>query len=235
MCMAALFSILRKHTDIPFEVTYLIMDPGYNRENRVRIEENAKRLGLDYVMYETQIFAVSQKECAKPCYLCARMRRGHLYNKAKELGCNKIALGHHMNDAIETTLMSMFWSSKLETIVPKARSENFPGMELIRPLYRIKEDAIISWANYNGFSFIRCACAFTEGIEDETVVSKRKETKQLIAELKKTNPDIEANIFNALHAVHIKCFPGTVIAGKHHDMEEFYADLDTDIPNPYRD
>lgn len=234
MCMAALFQLLQKHSEIPFELTYLIMDPGYNAENRKKIEENAERLGLPYVMYESNIFAVSEHVCEKPCYLCARMRRGHLYNKAKELSCNKIALGHHLNDVIETTIMSMFYSSKLETIVPKARSENFEGMELIRPLYRIKEEDIISWSNYNGFSFIQCACAFTEGVSHETMSSKRAETKKLIAQLKKTNPEIEHNIFNALHSVHIKCFPGIVIQGEKHQMEEYYADTDRLIPNPYR-
>ena len=162
------------------------------------------------------------------------MRRGHLYAKAKELGCNKIALGHHMNDAIETALMSMFYSSKLETMAPIARSDNFEGMEMIRPLYRIKEEDIISWANYNHFRFIQCACRFTEMAENDMASSKRKETKELIAQLKKTNPPIESNIFNALHAVAIKCFPGVVVSGHHYTINDFYSNLDEDIPNPYR-
>lgn len=234
MCMAALFQILKVHSDIPFEVTYLIMDPGYNAANRKKIEENAQRMELPYVVYETSIFDVTQSECKKACYLCARMRRGHLYAKAKELGCNKIALGHHMNDAIETALMSMFYSSKLETMAPIARSDNFEGMEMIRPLYRIKEEDIISWANYNHFRFIQCACRFTEMAENDMASSKRKETKELIAQLKKTNPLIESNIFNALHAVAIKCFPGVVVSGHHYTINDFYSNLDEDIPNPYR-
>ncbi len=235
MCMAAMFQILQKHSKIPFEAVYLIMDPGYSPANRIQIEENAKRLGLNYTIYETDIFAVSDHMCKKPCYLCARMRRGHLYNRANELGCNKIALGHHLNDVIETTLMSMFWSSKLETIVPKARSENFEGMELIRPLYGIKEDAIKAWARYNNFTFIQCACSFTDSLHNENEsISKRQETKLLIQELKKQNPEIEDNIFRALHAVHLKCFPGMVIQGQHYDMDTFYSNEEKDIPNPYR-
>ena len=234
MCMAALFQILKEHSDIPFEVTYLIMDPGYNKANRKKIEENAARMELPYTVYETSIFDVTQSQCKKACYLCARMRRGHLYSKAKELGCNKIALGHHMNDVIETALMSMFYSSKLETMAPIARSENFEGMEMIRPLYRVKEEDIISWSNYNHFSFIQCACAFTERADTDMSLSKRKETKELIASLKKTNPLIETSIFNALHSVAIKCFPGVVVSGHHYTINDFYSHLDQDIPNPYR-
>ena len=175
MLMAKLFQLLQKHSDFPFELTFLVMDPGYNEKNRSQIEENAKRLEIPITIFETSIFEIANKEEKSPCYLCARMRRGHLYNKAKELGCNKIALGHHLNDVIETTIMSMFYSSKLETIVPKIHSENFEGMELIRPMYRIKEASIIDWCKLNNLEFIQCACRFTENVEnDPHTSSKRK-------------------------------------------------------------
>ena len=226
MCMAKLLMLLQKHSDIPFELVYLIMDPGYKEKNLRKIKENAEILGLPITIFTTNIFAVADSQSHAPCYLCARMRRGHLYNKAKELGCNKIALGHHLNDVIETTLMSMFYSSKLETIVPKAKSENFEGMELIRPMYRIKEDDVIHWAKYNDLEFIRCACSMTErlALEDTDLSSKRQETKNLIQELKKENPDVEENLFRALHAVHVKTFPGLVLGKEKHDFLEFYPD-----------
>ncbi|MBP3891544.1 MAG: tRNA 2-thiocytidine biosynthesis protein TtcA [Solobacterium sp.] len=229
MLMAKLFQELHKHTIIPFSLTFLVMDPGYNQENRKKIEENATLLGLPIQIFETPIFEIANKEEKNPCYLCARMRRGHLYNKAKALGCNKIALGHHLNDAIETTVMAMFYSSKLETIVPKAHSENFPGMELIRPMYRIKEEDIIHWCNYNHLEFIRCACRFTENStnEESGISSKRLETKLLIKELRKTNPEIEDNIFRALHAVRLESFPGYKANKKMHSFLENYANEDS--------
>ena len=159
-CMAKMFQILSKHTEIPFETEFLVMDPGYSEANRKKIEENAEILGIPIRIFETNIFAVADHESKSPCYLCARMRRGHLYNQAKLLGCNKIALGHHLNDVIETTVMAMFYSSKLETIIPKAHSENFPGMELIRPMYCVKENAVIRWAVSNQLEFLQCACRF---------------------------------------------------------------------------
>ena len=224
MCMAKLFQILQQHSDIPFELVFLVMDPGYNKANRERIEQNAARLQIPVTIFETNIFAVAERQEKSPCYLCARMRRGHLYNKAKELGCNKIALGHHLNDVIETTIMAMFWSSKLETIFPKSRSENFEGMELIRPMYCIKEDAVKDWAAYNNLEFIRCACRFTENIdmEAEEMRSKRAEAKRLIRELKKNNPDIEDNIFRALHQVQLETFPGYKKDGRILDFHEIY-------------
>jgi tRNA(Ile)-lysidine synthase TilS/MesJ len=154
------------------------------------------------------------------------MRRGYLYNQAKEMGCNKIALGHHLNDAIETTVMAMFWSSKLETIIPKSRSDNFVGMELIRPLYGVKEDAIINWCRYNDLHFIRCACQFTERAEYDENSSKRKETKELIRQLKKTNPEIEDNIFRALHAVQLESFPGYKKNGVMYEFDDIYRERD---------
>lgn len=223
MLMAKLFQLLQKHSDYPFQLTFLVMDPGYNEKNRKQIEDNAKRLEIPITIFETPIFAIANKEEKSPCYLCARMRRGHLYNKAKELGCNKIALGHHLNDVIETTIMSMFYSSKLETIVPKIHSENFEGMELIRPMYRIKEASIIDWCKFNKLSFIQCACRFTENVEtDPHTSSKRKEVKELIKKLKKENPNIEDNIFRALHQVHIETFPGYKKDGIIFDFHDIY-------------
>ncbi len=208
MLMAEMMREYQKYMNIPFEVVYLVMDPGYNEANRRKIEENAARLDLPITVFETNIFAVANHQTVSPCYLCARMRRGHLYNKAKELGCNKIALGHHFNDVIETVVMAMFYSSKIETIIPKAKSENFEGMELIRPMYCVHEDDIIAWAKYNGLEFIQCACRFTESARSCDSTSKRLETKKLIRELKKNNPEIEQNIFNAVHSVQLKTFPG---------------------------
>ena len=224
MLMAKLFQLLQRHSSYPFELVFLMMDPGYSPAHRKQIEDNAATLGIPLTVFETNIFLVSDTISRKPCYLCARMRRGHLYNKARELNCNKIALGHHMNDAIETTVMSMFWSSKLETIIPKSNSENFEGMELIRPMYRTKEDDILSWCAYNDLHFIQCACSFTERMaqDDSELTSKRRETKLLLKELKKNNPDIEENIFRALHAVQIESFPGYKANHAMHSFLENY-------------
>ena len=223
MCLAKLMQMLERQSDFPFETRFIVMDPGYNAANRKKIEENAGKLGIPVHIFETNIFAVADSEARSPCYLCARMRRGHLYNEAKKLGCNKIALGHHLNDVIETAVMSMFYSSKLETIIPKAASENFEGMELIRPLYRVKEKDIERWVAYNGLEFIRCACRMTE-VTDTEGRSKRKEVKELIGELKKNNPDIEDNIFRAMHAVYLKTFPGLVCADGRYSFLDFYPE-----------
>lgn len=223
--MAKLFQQLEKYSDIPFRCTYLVMDPGYNEINRAKIESNAELLGVPITIFETNIFDIANNDENKPCYLCARMRRGHLYNKAKELGCNKIALGHHLNDAIETTVMAMFYSSKLETIIPKSASENFEGMELIRPMYGVKEEAILSWCRYNDLHFIQCACRFTENCticDNGGGGSKRQEIKDLIRRLKKNNPEIEDNIFRALHQVQIESFPGYKANGQLHSFLEDY-------------
>lgn len=225
MLMALLFQNLQKHSDFSFSITYLMMDPGYNKENRQRIEENAQKIGIPLTIFETDIFEVANNQDHSPCYLCARMRRGHLYNKAKELGCNKIALGHHLNDVIETAVMSMFYSSKLETMIPKVHSKNFEGMELIRPMYCIKEKDIIAWSNYNDLHFIQCACRFTEIYKtnhNKDRISKRQETKDLIKSLQKDNPEIEDNIFRALHAVYIETFPGFKSDNTLHSFLELY-------------
>ncbi len=225
MCMAKIMQMYQRYSKIPFEVVFLIMDPGYNEINRQKVESNAKLLGIPATIFETNIFDIANKDEKSPCYLCARMRRGHLYNKAKELGCNKIALGHHLNDAIETTVMAMFYASKLETIIPKAHSDNFEGMELIRPLYGVKEQAIIDWARYNELEFIQCACRFTENCticDNGGGGSKRQEAKNLIRRLKKTNPEIEDNLFRSLHAVQIETFPGYKANGELHSFLDNY-------------
>ncbi len=226
MCMAKLLQMLQRHSDVPFELTFLTMDPGYNAENCRKIEENAARLQIPLTVFETRVFDIANTQTKSPCYLCARMRRGYLYNEAKNLGCNKIALGHHLNDVIETTVMAMFYSSKLETIVPKCHSENFEGMELIRPMYGIKEEAVLSWSRYNSLEFIQCACRFTEesARENAETTSKRREIKELIRNLKQENPEIEDNIFRALHAVHIETFPGYKKDGSLHSFLEEYGD-----------
>ena len=225
MLLAKLMQMLRRYSDFPFELTFLVMDPGYSAGNRKRIEDNAERLGIPITVFETNIFDVADKAEKYPCYLCAKMRRGHLYKKARELGCNKIALGHHFSDVIETTVLSLFYGSQLQGMMPKLHSTNYAGMELIRPLYCVREEDIIRWCRHNDLRFIRCACKVTEKIahsEDGTGDSKRQEIKLLIKELKKTNPNIENSIFNAIHAVHIDTFPGYKSGGEDHSFLEGY-------------
>ena len=201
---------LQRHGKIKFNAYYVVMDPGYNDYNRDFILDNAKILNVPIEMFKSDIFdVVSTVDSKSPCYLCARMRRGYLYSKAKELGCNKIALGHHFDDVIETTLLSMFYGSEIKTMMPKLHSDNFDGLELIRPLYLVKEDSIISWKKFNELTFINCACRFTEGcslINDGT--SKRKEMKELIKSLRKLNKDIDYNIFKSLDNVNLNCVLG---------------------------
>ena len=225
MLLAKLMQMLRRYSDFPFELAFLVMDPGYSAGNRKRIEDNAERLGIPITVFETNIFDVAGKAEKYPCYLCAKMRRGHLYKKARELGCNKIALGHHFSDVIETTVLSLFYGSQLQGMMPKLHSTNYAGMELIRPLYCVREEDIIRWCRHNDLRFIRCACKVTERIahsEDGTGDSKRQEIKLLIKELKKTNPNIENSIFNAIHAVHIDTFPGYKSGGEDHSFLEGY-------------
>lgn len=201
---------IKKHGKVNFDACYVVMDPGYNKINRKMIEENAKVLNIPIEIFASNIFDVVTTVEKSPCYLCARMRRGCLYNKAKELGCNKIALGHHFDDVIETTLLSMFYGSEIKTMMPKLHSENFEGLELIRPLYLVKEDAIISWKNSNDLTFLNCACKFTEEhFSKDDGTSKRKEIKTLIKELKKVNKDIDHNIFKSLDNVNLNCVLGT--------------------------
>ena len=222
MLLAKLMELLQRYGEKPFELVYLAMDPGYNEANKQRILENAETLRLPLTMFSSDIFAAADSVENSPCYLCARMRRGHLYAKAKELGCNKIALGHHLNDVIETTLIGMFYGAQLQGMMPKIRSKNFEGMELIRPLYCVKEDDIVAWAKYNGLEFIRCACRFTERTSLEEGCSKRQEMKELVNALKAKDPSIEDNLFTALHAVCIDTFPGLKADGKKYSFDELY-------------
>jgi len=225
MLLAKLIQELLRHTEVPFEAVYLVMDPGYSPANRERIESNAALLGIPVTIFETDIFAAADSVQDNPCYLCARMRRGYLYKKAQELGCNKIALGHHLNDVIETTVMAMFYGAQLQGMMPKLHSTNFPGMELIRPLYCVREDDIIAWCRYNSLSFIRCACRLTERSEaapDGIGGSKRKETKELIRALRERNPDIEKSIFSAIHSVTLDTFPRWKTRGQEHSFLEDY-------------
>lgn len=225
MLLAKLLQELKKHSDVNFELEYLVMDPGYKEINRQQIEKNAKLLNVPIKIFESDIFEVTARETTSPCYLCARMRRGFLYSKAKELGCNKIALGHHFNDVIETTLVGMFYGSQLQGMMPKLHSINFPGMELIRPMYCVKEKAIINWVKANELEFIQCACRFTEELalyQDGEGASKRQEVKELIKNLKKTNPEIEDHIFSSLHSVNIDTFCGYKQNGKLHSFLEDY-------------
>ncbi len=214
---AKLLQMLQRHSDVPFELVFLQMDPGYNEQNRQKIRENAALLNIPLTVFQTDIFEVTESVGGSPCYLCARMRRGYLYAKARELGCSKIALGHHLSDVIETTLMGMFYGSQLQAMLPKLHSRNFEGMTLIRPLYCVHEDDIRAWVRYNGLDFIRCACRFTENVEEE---SKRYETKQLIRKLRETNPNIDRNIFHAIHTVHLDTFPGFKTEGEMHSFLE---------------
>ncbi|WP_455714356.1 tRNA 2-thiocytidine biosynthesis TtcA family protein [Anaerosporobacter sp.] len=223
MLLAKLMQILQRITEVPFEVTYLVMDPGYNPINRQKIESNAKLLEIPIVVFETNIFDIVNEIDKSPCYLCARMRRGNLYAKAKELGCNKIALGHHMSDVIETTLMGMLYGSQIQGMMPKLHSTNFEGMELIRPMYCILEENIIAWKNYNELEFIQCACRFTEHCticDNGGGGSKRQEVKQLIKKLKRDNPTIETNIFNSIHNVSLD----TLISYKQKGVEHSFLD-----------
>ena len=225
MLMAKLLQELHKYSEVPFELVYLVMDPGYNEANRKQIEHNAELLNIPITVFETNIFDVTSKTEKSPCYLCARMRRGHLYKKAQDLGCNKIALGHHFNDVIETTLLGMFYGSQLQSMPPKLHSTNFEGMELIRPMYCITESAIIKWRNYNNLEFLQCACRFTENCENGTGESKRQEIKALIAELKKTNPNIEKSIFNSIHSVCLDTMVGYKSKGVEHSFLDDYDKL----------
>lgn len=214
---------LIKHGKFPFTAHYVVMDPGYNKVNRQLIEKNAKLLNVPIEIFETNIFDVTAKVEGNPCYLCARMRRGYLYSKAKELGCNKIALGHHFDDVIETTLLSMFYGSEIKTMMPKLHSDNFEGLELIRPLYLIKELAVLAWKKYNELTFINCACRFTENctiVDDGT--SKRKEMKNLVNNLRKINPSIDNNIFTSMNNINLNCVLGTKKDGKYTSFLDNY-------------
>ena len=223
--LAKLMQELQRHTSQPFELVFMVMDPGYKPENRKLIEDNAALLGIPITIFDSDIFDVTVSVEKNPCYLCARMRRGFLYAKAQELGCNKIALGHHFSDVIETTVMGLFYGGQLQAMPPKLRSKNFPGMELIRPLYCVHEDAIIAWKKYNHLQLLQCACRFTEEREaagDGVGRSKRQEIKFLLRELKKTNPNIEKSIFQGINGLQLDTFPGFKHRGVFHSFPELY-------------
>lgn len=225
MLLAKCFQELKKHKKMHFEVVFIVMNPGYNEINKQKIIENSKILNIPITMFETDIFNRVVNIENNPCYLCARMRRGYLYEKAKELGCNKIALGHHFNDVIETILMGMFYGSQMQTMMPRIKSTSHPGMELIRPLYFVKEDDIIAWRDKNNLEFIQCACRFTEEYEkthNEDGKSKREEMKKLIKTMKKEYDNIDINIFNSVQNVNLD----TIISYRkenefHHFLEDF--------------
>ena len=227
MLMAKLFQELRKHGKANFELVFLVMNPGYNADNWKIIQDNAKVLGIPLTVFESNIFDTVADIDKNPCYLCARMRRGYLYSHAKELGCNKIALGHHYDDVIETILMGMLYSAQVQTMMPKLHSTNFEGMELIRPMYLIREDDIKAWRDYNDLHFIQCACKFTDTCttcNNEENQSKRMEIKKLIAELKKTNPFVEGNIFKSVENVNLDTVVGYKAKGVRHNFLDTYDD-----------
>lgn len=225
MLLAKLMQELQKHGDVPFELVFLVMDPGYNEINRQRIIDNAALLNIPITIFESDIFSVVASTDKSPCYLCARMRRGYLYSKAQELGCNKIALGHHFSDVIETTLMGMLYGAQIQAMMPKLHSTNFPGMELIRPMYCVHEENIIAWKQYNDLEFIQCACRFTENCtmcDNGGGGSKREEMKRLIKTLRRDNPDVEKSIFNSIQCVNLNTMIGYKLNGVEHSFLDDY-------------
>lgn len=223
--LAKLMEEIKRHGKINFDLHFVVMDPGYSNEHLKQIIDNAKTLNLNIEVFKSDIFLnVDNMKTNSPCYMCARMRRGHLYSKAKELGCNKIALGHHFDDVIETTLLSMFYGAEIKTMLPKLHSENFENLELIRPMYLIKEQDIISWTKYNELAFINCACKFTQKSEITEEASKRKQMKKLIAELRKEKKNIDYNIFKSLENVNLNNILGFKNNGKFTSFLDNYED-----------
>lgn len=222
MLLAKCIELLSRHSRVPFEAEYIVMDPGYNAENRRLLEQNAETMKIPIKIFKSDIFEVTERAGGSPCYLCARMRRGFLYSRARELGCNKIALGHHFNDVVETVLMSMMYASEIKTMPPKLHSTNFEGMELIRPLYKVKEKDISAFASYNGLNFLSCACKFTEKSAEYEGLSKRREMKKLVEELKKLNPEADDNIFRSIHNVNMATIP----AWRDRDSGELHSFLE---------
>lgn len=215
---------LARHGDFPLSLEFIVMDPGYSSANRGLLESNAEALGVPVKIFESDIFAVvTEVAGGSPCYLCARMRRGYLYEYAKSLGCNKIALGHHFDDAVGTAMLSMFYGAELKTMLPRLQSTSHRGMELIRPLYCVEEKDIVAWANYNGFTFLNCACRFTERVQSKEEESKRREMKAILAYLKQFCPEADKNLFRALHNVNLDCLPVWKRKGERH---VFYEDFD---------
>ncbi len=219
MLLAKCMQEIQRHGIMDFGLEFIVMDPGYNPANRQRIIDNAAVLNIPIRIFNTQIFDSVVNIENSPCYLCARMRRGYLYKEARRLGCNKIALGHHFDDVIETILMGMLYGAQIQTMMPKLHSTNHPGMELIRPLYMVREKDIIAWARRSGLEFLQCACRFTENYtnsEDGVSNSKRQEVKMLIAKLRKTNPYVDMNIFNSVQNVNL-----STIIGYHDEAGEY--------------
>ncbi len=227
MLLAKLMQELQAHGPVDFELRFLVMDPGYSKQNRKKIEDNAQKLRVPIEIFESDIFAAVTHIENSPCYLCARMRRGHLYAKAKEMGCNKIALGHHFDDVIETVVMGMLYGAQIQTMMPKLHASNFEGMELIRPLYCVREKDIIAWAKHHKLEFLQCACHFTEQLEqpERETTSKRKEVKELIATLEQADPQVPINIFRSTHRVNL-----STMLGYHKDAFEYYFLDDYDHP-----
>lgn len=225
MIMAMCMKRLQRYSKVPFDVEYIVMDPGYNAENRQKIIDNAAKLEIPIRIFDTKIFDSVVNVRQNPCYLCARMRRGYLYKNAQELGCNKIALGHHFDDVIETILMGMLYGSQVQTMMPKIHSENFEGMQLIRPLYMVREEDIIKWCRYNGLEFIQCACRFTEEREvydDGSSNSKRQEVKELLKMLRERSPAIDMNIFRSVENVNLQTIISYHIGDEyHHFLDDF--------------
>ncbi len=222
MLLAKLLQEIKRHGHFDFGLEFIVMDPGYRPQNRAQIEYNAKLLNIPIRIFESNIFSVVEQTTDSPCYLCARMRRGYLYSFAKELGCNKIALGHHFDDVIETTLMSMLYSGQLKGMMPKLKSKNFPGMELIRPMYLIKESDILAWKTYHHLEFLQCACRFTEDLEFHPAQtdSKRQEMKELIRQFRQTSPFIDSNIFRATHNVNLD----TMVGWQRHQVKHSFLE-----------
>lgn len=220
MILAICFKLLQKYSDFHFDVKYLAMNPGYNDANAKKLRENAELLDIPVHYFDAPIFDyVYKQEKGSPCYLCARMRRGYLYKEAKSLGCNKIALGHHFDDVIETVLMSMLYQGSFQTMMPKISSTNYEKMELIRPLYHVHESDIIAWSRYNSLDFLRCACRFTENAEENEEDSKRKYVKSLIKHIKEDNPSADMNIFHSMYDVNLS----TIISYRESDKSEAYS------------
>ena len=222
MLLAKLMQQLQRVSIVPFHAVYLVMDPGYAPENRQKIIDNAALLQVPIRIMDSNIFSVANSTDHSPCYLCARMRRGHLYSMARELGCNKIALGHHFSDVVETTVMGMLYGGQLQAMMPKLHSTNFEGMELIRPMYCIHEEDIIAWARYNNLHFLQCACRFTEQAAQGQGSSKRQEVKQLLRRLRQNSPQVEKNVFRAIHNLQLDTFPGYKTGGIEHSFLEHY-------------
>ena len=233
MLLAVLMRLLRRHSEVPFEVVNLVMDPGYRPEHRAQIEANIRRLALTCTIVESDVFEVAEAQAesgragsapARPCFLCARMRRGCLYRHAQALGCNKLALGHHYDDVIETTLMAMLWGGQIQAMPPKLRAQNFPGMSLIRPMYQVREADICAWRDAFDLRFLRCACRFADAADHDEAASARARTKRLIAELHVDNPKVEQNLFNSIRRVQLDTLVGWKYRGEQHSFLENWDD-----------